>query len=190
MFDTINEYASVVNLALFAAILGLLVPIVRFSRTALQDKHDSEIVALEAEKASLNSRLQNQKENFEAKLDRLQNQKENFEAKLDLLERQLSFFQRLADLPKDKQVETLKHQYELRIHEQKVDETRLEGGFRSTETYPRVEPHGVVDRDRTVQLSMDVSAESLGTKIVASETDSLMKTLKDNIESSILGRDR
>ncbi len=45
----------------------------------------------------------------------MESKEEQFKAKTDLLEHQLSFFQKISDLPDDKRVEALKHEYESKL---------------------------------------------------------------------------
>lgn len=49
---TLNQYAGLINFALFATIVALLFRIAAISRTALQDKHAAEMAALRTEIAT------------------------------------------------------------------------------------------------------------------------------------------
>ena len=108
LLTTLNQYAGLINFALFATIVALLFRMTAISRTALQDKHAAEIAALQTEVASArreNSLLH----------DRLQSRDEQYGSQIETLKHQLAYFQRISDLPEDTKIEAIKHEYEAQI---------------------------------------------------------------------------
>ena len=104
----LNKYSSLINITLLLAIIGYLIHISRLSRTALQDKHASDIAAKNNEIKALITAKQSLQDKLDAR-------SEQYSSKIDLLQYQLSYFQKIADLPDNQRVEAIKHDYQEKI---------------------------------------------------------------------------
>lgn len=120
LLESLNKYAALINIALFGTILGFLFRLSDLSRTYLRDKHRAELAARDARIAALNAEADNLRSRLDSRTEQLQ-------GKLDVLEYQLEYFQRIADLPDDKRIEAIKHEYESRIKKLEAREAVLEG---------------------------------------------------------------
>ncbi|WP_088241586.1 hypothetical protein [Calothrix rhizosoleniae] len=117
--EALNNYAALINVALFATILGFLFRLSNLSRTYLRDKYGAELAARDANIAA----LQAERNSLSIRLD---SRTEQLQGKLDVLEYQLAYFQRIADLPDDKRVEAIKYEYESKIKKLEIREAELE----------------------------------------------------------------
>ena len=69
MLNTLNEYAQLVNFALFIAIVGWLFQITQSYKTASQEKYDAIVAAKNEELAALSERLRIEEKKYEAALE-------------------------------------------------------------------------------------------------------------------------
>lgn len=127
----IQEYAQIINIALFGSILGYLIRISQLSRTALIDQHNAELATKEQEINALDNKLelkeqkyQNQVAQVKLKEQEYQNQitqlelkEQQYQNQIIQIERHRNFFERLATMPSDKQLDALKLEYQMRLEE-------------------------------------------------------------------------
>lgn len=110
--DLLNEYAQLINLALFATIIGWLFHISRLSRTSLIDQYTAKLAAKDQEITALRVQL-NAKES-------------QYESQIAVMDHSRAFFERLATMQGDDRLDALKLEYKLRLEQLEQREMAIE----------------------------------------------------------------
>jgi hypothetical protein len=147
MIDFLKEYGELINLALFATIIGWLFHISRLSRTSLIDLHTAKLATKDQEISSLRAKLEARDVQYESQLA--------------MIERQRSFFERLATLPGDERVDAVKLEYEMRLEELQGREARIQEEIEAAVGAERAELEQKVDLVRGEREKFQEQAKPL-----------------------------
>jgi hypothetical protein len=90
MIEMIKNYAELINIGLFATIMGLLFRYSTISRLAIKDKSDAEIAGLKATKELLEAREESASKNHAEEVR--------------LLEKELAMYKALSEMPEEKRI--------------------------------------------------------------------------------------
>lgn len=84
----IQEYAQIINIALFGSILGYLIRISQLSRTALIDQHNAELATKEQQISALINQLELKEQQYQNQLELKEQQYQNQTTQLELKEQE------------------------------------------------------------------------------------------------------
>ena len=157
--ELLNEYAQIINLALFATIIGWLFHISRLSRTSLIDQYTAKLAAKDQEIVSLRSQL-NAKES-------------QYESQLAVIEHSRAFFERFVAMQGDERIDALKLEYQMRMEQLEKREMAIEQ-----------EIEKAVSSERKI-LEGEIASIRSERKILQGETKQILSVDKETISKVI-----
>ena len=101
MVTIIQEYSSLINIALLGVIIGWLFHISRLSRISIIDKFEAKLAAKDQEIEYLKQHISTKEEKHKSELAEIKHGRDLFE--------------KIASLPKDEAAEALRIEYQLRL---------------------------------------------------------------------------
>ena len=135
----LNEYAQLINLGLFATILGWLFHISRLSRVSLIDQYTAKLAAKDQKITALTVQLNAKKDQYESQIA--------------VIDHSRAFFERLATMQGNERLDALKLEYEMRMEQLQKRETSIEEEIKRAVTSEREALEGQIglirsERDR------------------------------------------